>query len=229
MPEWLLDASAWVLPVLIAVTMHEAAHGWMAEKFGDPTARMYGRVTFNPLKHIDRYGTIIFPGLLLLIHSPLVFGYAKPVPVDFRRLNPPRLGMIMVALAGPGTNILLAIVTGLVLYGYTHAVQIDLESMEISPTWTFLSLKYSLMINCVLAVFNMVPLLPLDGGRVVAACLWGSARAAYDRLERFGMVIIVALLLVPPMLGHNIAQQLLAPPILWVVDAVLWLTGNGGA
>src|SRR5690349_498660 len=106
MPDWLLDVSAWVIPVVLAVTLHEAAHGWMAEKFGDDTARRMGRISFNPLKHIDRFGTVILPGLLMLAQSPFVFGYAKPVPVDFRRLTPPRLGMFMVAIAGVAMNLL---------------------------------------------------------------------------------------------------------------------------
>src|SRR5690348_15896005 len=105
MPDWLIDASAWVIPVVLAITLHEAAHGWVAEKFGDPTARALGRVTFNPFRPVDRFGTIVFPAVLMLMHWPILFGYAKPVPVDFRRLNPPRFGMFMVAIAGIAMNL----------------------------------------------------------------------------------------------------------------------------
>lgn len=222
MLEWLMDASAWVIPVVIAVTLHEAAHGWMAEKFGDPTARMMGRVTFNPIKHVDRYGTIIFPGLLLLIQSPLLFGYAKPVPVNFRQLQPPRLGMCMVALAGPGTNILLALISALLLH-------VDTIVSPEEATWLFLNLYRSLMINCVLAVFNMIPILPLDGGRVVDSFLTGTAKRLYGKLEPFGILIVVLFLLIPPLFGYHWAQMLLQPPIMWLVEAVLLLTGNGNA
>ncbi|MDE3038011.1 MAG: site-2 protease family protein, partial [Pseudomonadota bacterium] len=114
--NWFSDALAWVVPVVLAVTLHEAAHGWMAERYGDNTARLLGRVTFNPLRHIDRFGTVILPGLLFFTHAPFIFGYAKPVPVNFYRLRPPRLGMLMTAAAGPGTNICLALVSGLLMH-----------------------------------------------------------------------------------------------------------------
>jgi len=220
MPEWLSDASAWVLPLILAVTLHEAAHGWMAEKFGDDTARQLGRVTFNPLKHIDRFGTIIFPGLLLLIHSPMLFGYAKPVPVNFKRLNPPRIGMFMVSIAGVATNVLLAIASGLLLH---------IESFitpEQAP-WIFLNLYRSIMINCVLAVFNMIPILPLDGGRAVDSMLSGPIKKLYGKLERYGIIIVMIFLLVPPVFHSDAARNILEPPIFWLMDHILWVTGNG--
>src|ERR671910_1939858 len=108
--------SVWVLPVVIAITFHEAAHGWMAERCGDNTARLLGRITFNPLKHIDPFGTLILPGLLLLLKAPFLFGYAKPVPVNFGRLKNPKRDMIFVALAGPGVNVILAFVAALLLH-----------------------------------------------------------------------------------------------------------------
>jgi Zn-dependent protease len=217
MPDWLLDAAAWVIPVVLAITLHEAAHGWVAERFGDDTARMQGRVTFNPLKHIDRFGTIIFPGLLMLMHSPFVFGYAKPVPVDFRRLQPPRLGMFMVAIAGVTMNLALAIISGLLL----HLVPQEQTS------WLFLNLARSLMINCVLIVFNMIPILPLDGGRVVDSLQTGTPQRLFSRLERFGVALVMLALIVPALLGFPAVQQAVILPATWLMEHVLLMTGNG--
>ncbi|NBO19943.1 MAG: site-2 protease family protein, partial [Proteobacteria bacterium] len=157
--EQFLDISAWVVPVLTAIILHEVAHGWVAEKLGDPTARILGRITLNPLRHIDPVGTILFPAVLIAINAPLVFGSAKAVPVNFSLLRPKRLGMALVALAGPATNVLLALLSGLLLH-------IDkLVTPEQAP-WLFTNLYRSLMLNCVLISFNLIPLLPLDGGRV---------------------------------------------------------------
>jgi len=217
--EWLYDASAWVVPVVLAITLHEAAHGWMALKFGDDTAKSLGRVTFNPFKHIDRFGTIMLPALLMLARSPILFGYAKPVPVDFQRLTPPRLGMFMVAIAGVSVNFLLAITAGLLLH---------LEAW-ITPeqaTWLFLNFYRAIIINCVLIVFNMLPILPLDGGRVIDSFLTGKAKQVYGRLERFGIPLVFLALLVPQLLGYDLAKTVLGAPAYWLIEQTLWLTGN---
>lgn len=219
MMEWLYDASAWVLPVVLAITLHEAAHGWMAEKFGDSTARDLGRVTFNPIRHIDKFGTIVFPGLLLLAQSPFVFGYAKPVPVDFQRLQPPRTGMFMVAIAGILVNFALAILSALLLHLDT------LITPEAAP-WLFMNLYRSLMLNCVLIVFNLIPILPLDGGRVVDSLLTGTAKRLYGKIEPYGIVLVLLFLLVPPMMGLDAAEYLIGKPTYWLADQVMWLTGN---
>lgn len=221
MIEWLIDMSAWVLPILLAITLHEAAHGWMAERFGDDTARILGRVTFNPIKHIDRFGTVILPGMLALAQSPVLFGYAKPVPVDFRRLHPHRLGMFMVAFAGPGINLILAFIGGLLL----HVDQ--LVTPENAP-WIFMNLYRFIMINCVLAVFNMLPILPLDGGRVVASFLHGKALELFSRFERWGILIVLGLALIPALLGYPIVQEAIGIPIFWLMEQMLWLSGNSG-
>src|SRR5437762_11421445 len=142
----LQQATTWVLPVIFAVTFHEAAHGFVAYRFGDDTAWRAGRVTFNPLKHIDPVGTIILPAMLILLRSPFLFGYAKPVPVNFRRLESPRRDMVWVAAAGPGMNVLLAIVSSLLFYG------VELMS-PIPARWAAENLVHSIQLNAVLCVF----------------------------------------------------------------------------
>src|SRR5438309_3024121 len=182
----LYQASTWVLPVVLAVTFHEAAHGFVAYRFGDDTAWRAGRVTFNPLKHIDRFGTIILPALLILIRSPFLFGYAKPVPVNFGRLDRPRRDMVWVALAGPATNVLLAIGSSLLFYG------VDLVPPN-PAQWLAANLIHSIQINAVLCVFNMLPLPPLDGGRVAVGILPNFLARPLARLEPYGMLIVLLL------------------------------------
>lgn len=218
--EWLIDASAWVLPVLLAVTLHEAAHGWMALRFGDDTAKRMGRVSFNPIRHVDRWGTIVFPAILLLLQSKFLFGYAKPVPVLFSQLNPPRKGMVMVALAGPMANILLGFISALLLH-------VDLLVTPEQAPWLYLNLYRSLMINCVLAVFNLIPVLPLDGGRVIDAMLTGRPKQLFGRLERLGVMLVLAILLIPPFFGYNGILDAISAPTYWLLESLLWLTGNG--
>jgi len=215
----ILDASAWVLPVVFAIVLHEVAHGWMAERFGDNTARVMGRITLNPFKHIDRFGTIMIPAVLIASGSPLVFGYAKPVPVDFGRLQPPKAGMVLVALAGPGTNILLALLCGLLLH-------IDVLVTPEQAPWLFLNLYRGIMINCGLAIFNMIPLLPLDGGRVVYSFLSGKARQLFGATERYGIWLLFGLLLLPTLLGYNM-DAFFGVPLFNAVKAILMVTGNG--
>ena len=162
--------SVWLLPLLFAITFHEAAHGYVARFLGDHTASQLGRVSLNPIRHIDPFGTVLLPGLLLLAHSPFLFGYAKPVPVNFRALRHPRMGMVLVAAAGPATNIALAIAAALSFHLVAY----------LPPTaaqWTALNLKNAVVINAVLAVFNLFPLPPLDGGRIAVGLLPECARA----------------------------------------------------
>jgi Zn-dependent protease len=217
--DWLFEASAWIIPVVLAITLHEAAHGWVALKYGDDTAYRLGRVTFNPFKHVDTFGTLLVPGLLILMRSPVLFGYAKPVPVDFSKLTPPRTGMFMVAIAGVAVNFLQALVAGILLHveGWV--------TPEEAP-WLFQNLYHMLLINCVLIVFNMLPILPLDGGRVVDSLISGRARRYFKKLERYGIAVIFLLLLVPPMLGVDLMGPVIGTPTFWLFDQVLWLTGN---
>ncbi len=194
-------ASTWIIPVLLAVTLHEAAHGFAARRFGDNTAWMMGRVTLNPLKHIDLFGTIILPGILLLARSPFLFGYAKPVPVNFGALRNPRRDMVFVALAGPGTNITLAVLSALLFYAASLAPQ------PLS-TWLNLNLWHSILINVILAVFNMLPIPPLDGGRVLTGLLPLRLAKPYAGLEPYGLLILLGMIFILPLAGQNLGVDL---------------------
>lgn len=191
------------LPLLLAIPLHEAAHGWIADKCGDPTARMLGRVTFNPFKHIDPFGTIALPGILILSGLPFVFGWAKPVPVNFAYLNHPRRDMFLVAAAGPAVNILLAIISAIVLRLLFNDYSFSTED---APWWGSM-LFFSLLLNLALTVFNLLPLLPMDGGRMVTALLPPRIAAFYAKTERFGMLVIVALFLLPGVIGMVIGEN----------------------
>jgi Zn-dependent protease len=193
--------SVWALPVLFAITLHEAAHGFVAWKKGDDTAYMLGRVTFNPLRHVDLWGTILIPAFLLLTRAPFLFGWAKPVPVNFHRLDHPRRDMVWVAAAGPAVNLALAYVSALALH-LAPALPAS------AAGWVGQNLVNSILINLVLAVFNMIPLPPLDGGRVAVGLL--PRRIAYPlaRLEPMGFLIIIGLLFLLPWLGATLGVQL---------------------
>jgi len=221
----LYTVSVWVLPLLLAITFHEAAHAYVAWKLGDNTAKELGRVSFNPIKHIDPFGTIILPGVLLLSHAPFLFGYAKPVPVNFRNLNHPRLDMVWVALAGPVTNILLALLAATAFHALPW-VPADYAK------WTADNLKNTLIINVVLAIFNMLPIPPLDGGRVAVGLLPRFLAWPLARLEPYGMLILIAALILLPLLGTQLGLNLdvisaiLRTTTGYVLQALLFVTGN---
>jgi Zn-dependent protease len=221
----LYDASTWILPLVFAITFHEAAHGFVAHHFGDDTAWQLGRVSFNPLKHIDPVGTIVLPAILLLSHAPFLFGYAKPVPVNFRNLRNPRLDMVWVAAAGPATNIVLALLAA----ASFHLLNLVPEG---AAQWTADNLKNALVINVVLAIFNLIPIPPLDGGRIAVGLLPNALAWPLSRLEPYGMLILIGILIVIPMLGTqfglslDVISAVVRSATGFVIRSILLLTGN---
>ena len=222
----LYAASTWVLPVIIAVTFHEAAHGFVAQRFGDDTALRAGRLTLNPFRHVDSFGTIILPALLIVLRSPFLFGYAKPVPVNFGRLRHPRRDMVWVALAGPVMNILLALASSLLFY--------SVDWMPPRPAqWVAENLVHSIQLNAVLCVFNMLPLPPLDGGRVAVGILPNALALPLARLEPYGILILLLFLFLLPYVGSaigldlNFVGRLIAGPTDALIQLVLLLSGQG--
>src|SRR4030081_1101000 len=221
----LYTISIWALPAIIAITFHEAAHGFAALRLGDDTALCLGRVTFNPLKHIDLTGTILLPALLLFLHSPFLFGYAKPVPVNFRALRNPRIDMVWVALAGPATNIALALLAA-------SAFHVLAFVPANAAQWLADNLKNALIINVVLAIFNMLSTPPLDGGRVAFGLLPRVLASPLSRLEPFGMLILIGILILLPLAGSqfglnlDVISAILRTTTGYVIRLILVVTGN---
>ena len=190
----------WALPVLVAVVFHEVAHGWVAYRLGDPTAAQLGRLTLNPFAHVDLFGTILVPLMLIVANSPFVFGYAKPVPVNFHNLRNPKRDMIWVAVAGPTTNLLLA-AGWMVIWRLTapltgaQGAPYSLSSLIDFFAPVVLMAQTGILINITLAVFNMLPLPPLDGGRVLVGLLPVTLGSVVSRVEPFGFIILIALLM----------------------------------
>jgi len=204
----MLTLSVVALPVLIAITFHEAAHGFVAKQCGDNTAYQQGRVTFNPLKHIDPIGTVLLP-ILLFTTTGFLFGYAKPVPINPRYFRNIRRDMVLVAAAGPGSNLILAFISALLI----HVAKL---SPEWFSEWALQALSASILINIVLAIFNMLPLLPLDGGRILSAVLPRHLAIAYQRTERYGMLVLIGLVFLLPFLGRQIGVD---------IDILGWILG----
>jgi Zn-dependent protease len=178
----------WILPVVFAITVHEVAHGWMAKRYGDKTADQLGRLTLNPLKHIDPVGTIIIPGLLLITFTGFIFGWAKPVPVDARNFKNPKKAMMMVALAGPASNLLMAIGWALLA---RLGVAIELEFISMPLIYSGVA---GITINLVLALINLLPIPPLDGSRILSGLLPDYWAWRFNQLERWGFLILLVLL-----------------------------------
>lgn len=190
--ETIRQISIWAIPVLVAIVFHEVAHGWVAYRLGDPTAARLGRLTLNPVSHIDPFGTVLLPLLLIIIGSPFLFGYAKPVPVNFYNLNHPKRDMIWVALAGPVTNILLA-AASLYVLKFIDLAGNSVPSFLLTPL--VLMAQKSVSMNVMLAAFNLVPIPPLDGGRVLVGLLPEPYSTTVARIEPYGFLILVLLLM----------------------------------
>ncbi|MCG6205983.1 site-2 protease family protein [Rhodopseudomonas sp. HC1] len=215
----MLVISVWALPLLIAITFHEAAHAYAARMCGDDTAWMLGRVTLNPFKHIDPFGTVLLPLLLLAMQSPFLFGYAKPVPVNFRGLRNPRRDMVLVAAAGPAINIVLAL-------GAALALRLFGDVSGATGEWLVRNLANALLVNVVLAIFNLIPIPPLDGGRIAIGLLPRVLGRPLARLEPYGMLVLIGLVFLMPLAGLGGATQWIAQSSRYVVEAILRLTGN---
>lgn len=220
----LFQAATWIVPLVFAIVLHEVSHGWTAYAFGDPTAKRKRRLSLNPIRHVDPFGTVILP-LVLAVSGAPVFGWAKPVPVVPRRMRNPRLHMMLVALAGPGMNLALALISAFALALLRWLAPGD------GIGWIFLELNLInfLLINVFLAIFNLLPIPPFDGGHVVEGLLPRPLAVRYRRLGRFGFPLLILLLVIVPWMAPeaNIVAWLVVPPVQWVIALMAWLAGLG--
>ena len=218
-PESLVWSIATIaIPMVLAIVFHEIAHGWMARALGDPTAAEAKRLSLNPLRHVDPFGTIILPGLLKLTGAP-VFGWAKPVPVDFRRLRNPRWGMVAVAAAGPGINFILAVLTAIAIGLLVRATD---SSVNPGLAVQFLAenLQNFLLVNLFLGTFNLLPIPPFDGSRIVMGILPAPLARAYGSIERYGLLVVFAILVILPYLFPELRliERVVGPPVQWMIS-----------
>jgi Zn-dependent protease len=208
------QVATWLIPLVVAIVLHEISHGWVANAFGDPTARDLGRLSPNPIRHVDPIGTVVLP-LVLAVSGAPVFGWAKPVPVVAQRMRNPRVHMILVALAGPGMNLMLAMLAGIVL----ALVRPDGPPSGPGELFLLLNLFNFIAINLFLAIFNLLPIPPFDGGHVVEGLLPRRLARHYSKLARFGFPLLIFLLLILPMLvpQANIVERVVRPPVEWLL------------
>ena len=223
MNETLYNAATLIVPLILAIVFHEVAHGWVASLLGDPTAKERKRLSLNPLRHVDPIGTVIVPGLLALVKAP-VFGWAKPVPVIKQRLRNPRFGMMLVAAAGPASNLLLAALGAVLLGLLVRALENSALTPEVSG-FIVANFVNFLMINVFLALFNLLPIPPFDGSHIVEGLLPPRAAQYYDRLRPLGFPLVLVLIVVLPSLipGFDPVGRLVVPPVQWAIGHYLEL------
>ena len=216
------NVATWLVPLIFAIVLHEISHGWAANAFGDPTAKQLGRLSPNPIRHVDPIGTIVLPLILVLASAP-VFGWARPVPVNAEKMRNPRLHMMLVALAGPGMNLALALIAAVGLSILVHATTSDGLGIRFLEA----NLVNFLQINIFLAIFNLLPIPPFDGGHVVEGLLPRPLAAVWKRFGRFGFLLLLFLLLVLPMISPSadIIRWLVVPPVQWLIGLYLSLVG----
>jgi len=210
-----------VIPMIFAIVFHEVAHGMVARWLGDPTASERGRLSLNPLRHVDLFGTIILPGLLFFAHAP-VFGWAKPVPVDYSRLRNPKRDMALVGAAGPASNFLLALLSALLI-----RVLVGNAGPNPDPGLIVVVLEYFIGFNCFLGLFNLLPLPPFDGSRILRGIVpWPMARLL-DRIEPFGLIVFALLFVVLPQVfpGLHLLDRVLMPPVGWLISRMELVAG----
>jgi len=220
-PNTLFQIATWLVPLIIAIVFHEVAHGLVARRLGDPTAEERGRLSLNPIRHVDPFGTIILPLILAISHAP-IFGWAKPVPINYRRLRNPRRDMVLVALAGPGMNLLLAVLGAVVL-----AATLSLSSNPNGLASALIAgnaLNF-VLINLFLALFNLLPIPPFDGGHVVQGLLPPPLATSFGKIGRYALLVLVVLLLVLPALGINVVGHLISPLVDSIARGLLGLFG----
>ena len=223
MNEMLYNAAALIVPLVIAIVFHEVAHGWVANALGDPTAKERKRLSLNPLRHVDPVGTVILPGILALAKGP-IFGWAKPVPVIKERLRNPRLGMMVVAAAGPGSNLLMAILAAVAL-GLLGPFA-STENTGFALGFTLYSLILFIQINIFLALFNLLPIPPFDGSHIVEGLLPRSWIAPYERLRPLGFPLVLIVLVVLPWLipAFDPVGRVVVPPVQWLTGQYLLIS-----
>ena len=217
------EIAVWLVPLVIAIVFHEVAHGLVARQLGDPTAEERGRLSLNPIRHIDPFGTIILPLALAVTHAP-VFGWAKPVPVDYRRLNNPRRDMVLVALAGPGMNLLLALIGAAIL---TATISLSGGADEGAGLFIARNAVNFILINLFLGVFNLLPVPPFDGGHVVQGLLPPPLAHKFGQIGRYSLLVLMILLLVLPMISPrlNVVGRIISPIVDHIAKLMLGIFG----